>query len=146
MEGHLRKGTVSSERGTAVIEAALTIMTFMIMLFAIMEGSRFLSVQQALSNAAREGARLSVAPLSGTSTMPTVAEIENEVNRFLQASSIQGATVTVQRPVVVPTNGVPTEFTRVRVQAPYRLISLAMFSSLEVTLDGEALMRNETSP
>ena len=135
----------SAERGTAIVESALTMLTFFVILFAIMEGARFLSVQQVVSNAAREGARLSVAPLSGTSILASVAEIENYVNRFLQAASIQGATVTVD-PLVIPTGGILTQFTRVRVEVPYRLISLSMFSSLQVTLSGEALMRDETSP
>ncbi len=135
----------SAERGTAIVESALTMLTFFVILFAIMEGARFLSVQQVVSNAAREGARLSVAPLSGTSTLASVAEIENYVNRFLQAAFIQGATVTVD-PLVIPTGGILTQFTRVRVEVPYRLISLSMFSSLQVTLSGEALMRDETSP
>ncbi len=135
----------SAERGTAIVESALTMLTFFVVLFAIMEGARFLSVQQVLSNAAREGARLSVAPLSGTSTVASVVEIENYVNRFLQAASLQGATVTVD-PLVILTGGIQTQFTRVRVEVPYRLISLSMFSSLQVTLSGEALMRDETSP
>ncbi len=136
----------AQEKGTAVVESALTLLMFFIMLFAIMEGGRFLNVQHILTNAAREGARLASAPLSRTSTMASVEEIEAEVGRFLNAASIGGATITVERPVVIPTTTSAIECTRIRVEVPYRVISLSMFSVLEVTLSGEALMRNETSP
>jgi Flp pilus assembly protein TadG len=138
--------TRSSERGTAIIEGTIVLLMFLVVLFAILEGSRLVSVEQVLTNAAREGARLSVAPLAGTSTLPTTTEIENQVNSFLQSSAIQGATVTVQRPVVITTGGIDTQFTRVRVEVPYDVITLKMFNFLEVTLSAEALMRNETSP
>lgn len=137
--------TRSSERGTAIIEGAITLLMFLVVLFAILEGSRLLMVEQVLTNAAREGARLSVAPLAGTSTLPTTTEIENQVNSFLQSTAIQGATVTVQ-PVVITTGGIDTQFTRVRVEVPYDVITLSMFDALGVTLSAEALMRNETSP
>jgi hypothetical protein len=68
------------------------------------------------------------------------------VRRFLDAARISGATITVERPLVIPSNGLPMQYTRVRVSVPYRVISLAMFSMLSVNLAGEALMRNETSP
>ena len=134
------------DAGVAVVEAAMTLLLLFILLFAIMEGGRFLNVQQVLTNAAREGARLSVAPVTGTSNLPSVGEIEAEVRTFLDASSISGATVTIERPVIIRANGIDMQCTRIRVSAPYRVISLSLFSSLEVTLSGEALMRNETSP
>ncbi|HXV59766.1 MAG TPA: TadE/TadG family type IV pilus assembly protein [Vicinamibacteria bacterium] len=136
----------SGERGVAVVESALTLLTFFVMLFGLMEGARFLSVQQMISNAAREGARLAVLPLAGTSTMPTDAEIQARVQTYLDAAAISGATVTVQRPILIPTTGVMGEYTRVRVTLNYQPISLAMFSNLSVTLSGESLMRDETSP
>jgi Flp pilus assembly protein TadG len=128
------------------VEAALTLVLFFTLLLAIMEGSRFLNVQQTLTNAAREGARMAVAPLTQTSTMATDAEIDAEVTRFLNAANISGATVTVQRPLVIPANGVPMEWTRVTTSVNYQVFSLATFSNLSVTLTGQAVMRNETSP
>jgi hypothetical protein len=78
--------------------------------------------------------------------MASQAEIEAAVNLFLDAASIGGATITVDRPVSIPVGATPIQCTRVRVEVPYQVISLSMFSTLEVTLSGEALMRNETSP
>jgi hypothetical protein len=78
--------------------------------------------------------------------MATDAEVEAEVRRFLDAARIPGATVNVERPVVIQANGVAMQCTRVTVTAPYQVISLADFGALRVNLSGEALMRNETSP
>jgi Flp pilus assembly protein TadG len=142
----MRRGKGSIETGAVVVEAALTLLFFFTLLLGIMEGGRFLNVQQTLTNAAREGARMAVAPITQTSTLASDAEIETEVRRFLDAARISGATITVERPLVFPSNGLPMQFTRVRVSVPYRVISLAMFSMLSVNLAGEALMRNETSP
>ena len=135
-----------AEKGAVVVESAMTLLLFFTVLMAIMEGGRFLNVQQTLTNAAREGARAAVAPLTQTSTLASDAEIEAQVNTFLSAARISGATVAVQRPILVQANGLPMEYTRVTVTVPYQVISLAAFSALSVNLTGEALMRNETSP
>jgi len=68
------------------------------------------------------------------------------VNEFLDSASITGATVTVDNNVQVVTGTVTTTYTRVRVDEPYQVLTVpGFFSVLEVTLRGEALMRNETS-
>ncbi len=141
----MKRASWREQGGTAVVEAAITVLGFLVVVLAIFEAGRLLNVQQALTDASREGARLAVAPLSGTSTLPTVGEIENEVQRFLQAASIGTATTVVERPVSIVTGSVTTTFTRVRVSLPYTVLTIAMFSDLELTLTGESLMRNETS-
>lgn len=142
----MRPTRQSAERGAAAVEAALTLLVFFTLLLAVMEGGRFLQVQHTLTSAAREGARLAVAPLSQTSTMATNTEIQTEVTRFLDAARISGATITVQRPVAILANGVSMQCTQVTVSVPYQVLTLAAFSPLSVTLTGEAVMRNETSP
>jgi Flp pilus assembly protein TadG len=142
----VKRANRKGEAGTAVVEAALTLLLFFTLLLGIMEGARFLNVQQTLTNAAREGARVAVAPISQTATLASDGEIETAVQTFLGAARISGATVAVERPVVVQANGVAMQYTRVRVAVPYRVISLASFNALSVNLAGEALMRNETSP
>jgi Flp pilus assembly protein TadG len=133
------------QRGTAVVEAALTVLGFLVLLLGIFEAGRLFNVQQSLTEASREGARLAVLPLSGTSTLPTQGEIENEVQRLLQAANIGGAVTVVERPISIVTGSVSTTFTRVRVSLPYTVLTLSMFSNLEITLVGETLMRDETS-
>ncbi len=133
------------QRGTAVVEAAITVLGFLVLLLAIFEAGRLLNVQQALTDASRAGARVAVLPLSGTSTLPTQGEIESEVQRFLQAANIGTATTFVEPAVSMVTGSVSTTFTRVRVSLPYTVLTISMFSDLELTLVGESLMRNETS-
>ncbi len=133
------------QRGTAIVEAAMTVLGFLVLLLGIFEAGRLLNIQQTLTVASREGARLAVLPMSGTSTLPTVGQIESEVQRFLQAANIGTATTVVERPVSIVTGSVTTTSTRVRVSLPYTLLTLSMFSELEITLVGQTLMRNETS-
>lgn len=143
-----REGTyrrISSDAsGQALVEAALTMLLLFVFIFAIFEGGRLLQVRQTLTDAAREGARHSVAPLTQTlpGTLATPADVEAVVRSYLAAASLgAGATVTVDQAVVVGT----TTFTRVTVTYPYRVMTLLMFGSLNMTLTGQSLMRNETS-
>lgn len=170
--------TTSSEHGSAMVEAAATMLTLFVLLFGIFEAGRLLSIQQTLNDASREAAKLAVLPQAGTipGNLPTRGQVKNEVNRFVQAAGIRGATISVNgnnsgadSDVVgttdlppVDKNGTPCtwdgtqfvcngdpsnpQFTKVAVTAQYQLISISMFRMLEVNLRGEASMRNETSP
>jgi Flp pilus assembly protein TadG len=135
-----------SERGSTIVESAIILLVFFMFIFGIAEAGRFLNTRQVLTNAAREGARLAVAPLSGTNTLPTTTEIQDRVNQYLVSANITGATTTVDPAVSVVTGSVTTVYTRVQVQKAYQVVSVPyFFNALEVTLTGEALMRNETS-
>lgn len=143
--GHIRSTRPAGEAGAAIIESAIILLVFLIVLFGIMEAGRVMNVQVTVTDAAREGARYAVTPIWQTSTLPSSGQIQSVVNGFLQASGISGATVTVQ-PVSVFTGSVTTQYTRVRIDAPYQPVMGAMFFSSAITIKGEALMRNETSP
>lgn len=141
----------SGERGSAVIEGALVLLLLFTLVFAIWEAGRLFNVQEVVTNAAREGARLAVAPDAGTlpGVLPTDSEVQSRVNDFLAASSIPGATVTINdgggvaSPIVIDDN----EFTKVRVQVNHSFLRLPIFGPmLDVTVSGESVMRNETSP
>ena len=134
-----------ADRGTTIVESAIIMLAFFMFLFGIMEAGRFINQRQTLTNAAREGARFAVAPLSGTDTLPSTGEIQTVVDQYLAAANMTGATVLVDPAITVATGSVNTVYTRVQVQRPYQVISLSYFDMLEVTLTGEALMRNETS-
>jgi Flp pilus assembly protein TadG len=152
------------QSGAAMVEAALVLLTFLIMMFAIFEAGRMLSIQQTLTNAAREGARLSVLPLQGgTDTLPSTTAVQTRVSTFLNASGLNGAVATVAVNQCCDTNfpspnsctapsGSPAKcaagsiaYSRVTVTVPYKIVSISMFSLLEVTLQGQATMRNETN-
>jgi Flp pilus assembly protein TadG len=137
---------VKNERGTALVESAISLLMFFTILFGILEAGRFMFFQQTLTDAAREGARLAVAPITQTDTMATCDQIKTYVTQVTNIAHISNPTIDCT-PVVVNTGGVATHFTQVTVSAPYNVVTLAMFSSsLNVTLKGQALMRNETSP
>jgi Flp pilus assembly protein TadG len=142
------KGTERSERGAALVEAALTMLMLFVLVFGVFEAGRILNIQQTLTNAAREGARLSVLPLQGgTDTLAPPALVRSRVRTFLGASGLNGAAVPDGNILVNQSYnpGGSTVYSRVTVTVPYRVLSLSMFSFMEVNLQGQATMRNETN-
>lgn len=143
------------QSGAALVEAALVMLTFLVIIFSIFEAGRMLQIQQTLTNAAREGARLSVLPLQGgTDTLPSTTTVENRVRQFLNASGLNGAaaTIAVNQACCTPTtSGCLTcatgdqVYSRVQITVPYRILSISMFGLLQVNLHGRAAMRNETN-
>ena len=139
--------TRTNERGSALVEAALTMLGFLVILFAIFEAGRMLSIQQTLTNAAREGARLAVLPRQGgTDTLPSDTAVQARVQSFLNASGLNGATATLNVNQAYNPGGAGTPvYSLVTVTVPYRIVSISMFSFLEVNLQGQSKMRNETN-
>ena len=135
-----------SERGSTIVEAAIIITVFFMFLFGIFEAGRALNMQQVLTNAAREGARLAVTPLTATDTLPSYDEIKARVDGYLASANVTGATVTVDPLFPVTTGSGTTYYTRVTVTRLYSVLTVPnFFNALNITLKGEALMRNETS-
>src|SRR5262249_45867454 len=150
----------SSERGAALIEAAATLLTLMILLFAIFEAGRMINIQHALTNAAREGARFSVLPLQSsggvpTDTLPGTSAVEARVQDYLNANGMNGAAATIDvdqaccdiTPAGCQTcGGTSQKYSLVTVRIHYNVVSLSMFSfDAGVDLRGKAAMRNETN-
>jgi len=149
------------ERGVTVVEGAVILVVFFMLLLGVIEAGRFLSTRQVLTNAAREGARFAIAPTSGTNNLPTEAEIIAKVNSYLAAAHISGATVTTKCPTTAPeactskvagmtvSTGlglVNTQYTEVTVTKPYSVITApGFFNALNITVTGKAMMRRETS-
>ena len=137
----------NSEKGTAVVETAIALFVFLVLFFGIFEAGRFMNTEQVLTNAAREGARFAVAPMTGTNTVPTDAEVTTHVQDFLNSANIPcSSCVTVTRNVMVTTGSVQTNYTRVVVTNDYQVVAMpGVFDMLQVTLNGNALMRSEIS-
>jgi Flp pilus assembly protein TadG len=150
----------AGERGVTVVEGAILIVAFFMLILGVIELGRFLSMRQVLTNAAREGARFAVAPLTQTNTLPSESEVVARVNTFLTAASITGATITTTCPTGAPegctsyddttmsvnTGLVTTKYTMVTVTKPFSVITApGLFSAFTVTVKGEAMMRRETS-
>ncbi len=83
-----------NRRGAAAVEFALVAPLFFLMIMGMIEFGRLIMVQQIITNASREGARLAVLddPRPGPEvTADVVATVEN----YLAGGSISGATITV---------------------------------------------------
>ena len=78
-----------NRRGAAAVEFAVVAPVFFLMIFGMIEFGRMVMVQQVITNASREGARLAV--LDGT----TGAEVQTAVNDYLAAARVSGAAITV---------------------------------------------------
>ncbi len=78
--------------GAAAVEFAVVAPVFLLFVFGMIEYGRMVMVQQVITNAAREGARLAV--LDGTEGQDVI----DLVNTFLSSGSIEGATVAVVPP------------------------------------------------
>jgi Flp pilus assembly protein TadG len=141
----IAKSQGNVERGVTTVEGAIVLVVFFMLLLGVIEAGNFLSMRQVLTNAAREGARFAVLPIQGTNTLPNDTEIIARVDRYLVAGHLTGATTTTAS-VSVVTGPVTTEYTRVTVSKPYSIITArGFFNKIAITLEGEALMRRETS-
>jgi Flp pilus assembly protein TadG len=80
----------SSRRGAAIVEFAFVAPVFLTLVVGTIELSRAIIVQQLLTNASREGARIG----SYDSTTAT-STITSAVNTYLSNEGITGATTTV---------------------------------------------------
>jgi Flp pilus assembly protein TadG len=135
----------SDESGSVLVESALVLTCFLAIIFGIMEAGRLMQVHNAVTEAARDGARFAISPLRGTSDLPDNAAIADHVRQYLAAVAISKETATVVSETVHPYSGDSlTTCTQVSVSLPYRV--LAPYVPLgEVTLKAQSVMRNETS-
>lgn len=76
-------------RGAAAVEFALVAPVLFLLVFGMIEFGRLVMVQQILTNASREGARLAV--LDDI----TVSDVSTTVSTYLTGASVSGATTSV---------------------------------------------------
>ena len=81
-----------SEKGQALVEFALVLPIFILILFGIIEFSRVWQTVNVLSSAAREGARRAAV------TAPDISQSTNAALRILNAANVSNATITVSGP------------------------------------------------
>lgn len=126
-------------QGAAAVEFAVVAPLFFLLLFGMVEIGRAIMVQQVLTNASREGARLGV--LDGTTT----AEVTTAVNTYLQNAAVGVATVTVSPSP--PSSAGYGEPVTVTVSTPFNQESW-LPSPIYLggrTLSASTVMRRETS-
>jgi Flp pilus assembly protein TadG len=98
-----------------VVEFALVAPVLVLLVFGMIEFGRMVMVQQVLTNAAREGARV------GILDDATSDEVEDVVEDYLEGSNIAGATVTVTPDP--PSNAGYGEAVTVTVDVPFDQVS-----------------------
>ena len=138
-----------SEKGTALLEAAMTIPLLLLVAIGTLEFGRAYQTWQVLTNAAREGARMAVLPNQ------TQSAIEQRVRNYMQAGQLpryNTASVTVNSSASITVNGAPVSASQVTVDYPFNFIVLQPVARLvtpstslgsAITMRAEAVMRNE---
>ena len=79
-----------NRRGAAAVEFAVVAPLFFLLILGMIEFGRMVMVQQVITNASREGARIAV--LDGTQT----TDVVSAVGDYLQNGSVAGATIDVE--------------------------------------------------
>lgn len=136
-----------SERGAALIEAAVTVPIILLISVGIFEFGRAYQTQQVLTNAAREGARLAV--IEGTSD----ADVRTRVRDYLKGGGLKTLTdadIPITRNVAL--TGASTAST-VEINYPFEFMVLNPVVRLiapgdsktgaPITMKAATLMRNE---
>jgi Flp pilus assembly protein TadG len=140
------KNRMRSERGAALVEAAMIMPMILLISVGIFEFGRAYQTSQVLTNAAREGARLAV--LEGR----TDADVRARVNKYVTDGgliSLIDANIQVNR--TVPLTGTATA-SSVTITYPFefmvlnpvvRLVTPTSTTGAPITLTATTLMRNE---
>jgi Flp pilus assembly protein TadG len=124
--------------GATVVEFAIVAPILVLLVFGMIEFGRMVMVQQVLTNAAREGARVGVLDSS------TVTDVQTTVNTYLTGGGVSGATVTVTpNPLSSAGYGAPVTVT---VSVPFSQVSwLPSPMFLKTTsLSASTVMRRES--
>jgi Flp pilus assembly protein TadG len=138
-----------SERGQALVEAALITPVVLLIMVGIFEVGRAYQTWQVVTNAAREGARAAVVP---GATVPTVEGIVKKYMTDGQIGGVAAATVTVNQAAAITVNGTNIGASLVTVDYPFSFIVLQPVARLVVkdstagsalTMRATSLMRNE---
>ncbi|MEM9185964.1 MAG: TadE/TadG family type IV pilus assembly protein [Planctomycetota bacterium] len=130
--------TSESRRGAAVVEFAIVAPVFFLVILGMIEFGRMAMVQQVITNAAREGARIGVLDDS------TTQDVTSTVDNYLDSAGIRNASVTVSPNP--PSSALYGQSVTVTVSIPFGNVSwlpTPKFISGQ-TLRAEAVMRRET--
>jgi hypothetical protein len=135
-----------NERGTALIETAITIPIVLLVAVGIFEFGRAYQTQQVLTNAAREGARQAI--LEGV----TDSQVTTTVRNYLTGGGLRAVDPVIERTISFnPAGGCPCA-SRITINYPFTFIVLQPVARLVVrtstvgapiTMQASALMRNE---
>jgi Flp pilus assembly protein TadG len=135
-----------SERGAELIEFAVVMPILIFVLAGIFEFGMMFRALEAVTNAAREGARVGVLP-----GYEDPADVQTRVDQYLAASGLTG-THTVNSPITTVATGAGTFPARsVQVTYVYPFVVLSGFAPLfggnfgSINLNAAAIMRMESA-
>ena len=143
------KKRMRSERGAALVEAAMIMPMIMLLSVGIFEFGRAYQTWEVLTNAAREGARIAV--LDGTSD----ADIRSRVNQYLGVGGLASqpdGNITIDHTVDFTGDPTGPKGSLVQISYPFDFMVLNPVAKLVVsgstlgapiTMHASALMRNE---
>ena len=146
---HVRRRS-RSDRGVAMIEAAMTLPLLLFICIGIIEFGRLYQTWQVMTNAAREGARVAVLP-----TLPN-GQVDARVRQYLQMGGLNSDSSVGVNTTAVPVSlgaGGTASGSRVTVTYPFTFMVLQPIAQLVVsgstvgapiTISASATMRNET--
>ena len=145
----MKNDSRTRERGAAMVEAAISIPLLLMLMVGIFEVGRAYQTWQVLTNAAREGARMSITP---SSTPSNTTALIRQYMADGQLSNSSTAVVNVNKAGSIDVNGTPVSASLVTVDYPFSFIMLQPVVRLVVpgatvggpiTMRATAIMRNE---
>jgi hypothetical protein len=138
--------TRDNERGVVLIEFALVLPLLLVLFAGMFDLGLAFQRYQAVTNAAREGARMAVLP--GYST----ADVESRVRAYLAASGVPGTATIVVTPITMtPAGGSLFTVMKVHVQVTHVFTLLGPIATLvggtfgTVALTSQSVMRIEVA-
>jgi Flp pilus assembly protein TadG len=139
----------SRERGSAMVEAAISIPLLLVLMVGIFEVGRAYETWQVLTNAAREGARMSVTPSSVEATTTALIRQYMADGQLPESAT---ASVVVDKGASINVNGTAVSASAVTVDYPFEFIMLQPVVRLvapgatvggPLTMRATSIMRNE---
>lgn len=138
------KSLARCRKGQALVEFALVLPLLMLLILGIVEFGRAWNAKQILTDAAREGARLSVV---GDPTITDTSQVNPSIRTIIALAGLDSSTVTISYPDGFKTG--TGNVTSVMVSLPFqfvvlhRLVQLVTSSNGTMVLSTTARMRNE---
>jgi Flp pilus assembly protein TadG len=139
-----------NERGTAMLEAAMTVPMLLLVAAGIFEFGRAYQTWQILTNAAREAARAAVVPYAQSGAPEARAR---DYMQSGQLSNYASASVSVNTNASISIGGTNASATEVTINYPFQFVMLQPVARLvqpetslggPLTMTASAIMRNET--
>lgn len=129
-----------SERGAELIEFAVVMPILLLLIAGIIDFGMMFRTYEAVTNAAREGARVGVLP--GYADV----DVQNRVDAYLAASGLTGTHATTVQNVTVATTAGTFTARAVRLSYTYNFVVLPGFGTNfgTINLTSRSVMRTET--